>query len=314
MEIYDPTHEACLNSQGKGTAMNHPMSDNKPPPFISKQVKEGDYFFLNLNPSPHSELVVVAGGSERCESNYSIERNEFSYYGIEFIAQGSCRVTLEDKTHDLKAGAVFCYGPNTVHRIENTGEDQLVKFFVDLQGTKVAELLWETFLKNLTPHQIAQYRWIHDIFRQLQDSGKKGGENVQKICRLLIELLIERIHQLSYVPEGQMSLAYATYERCRSYLNNNFRNLKSINDLASQCNVSSAYLARLFKRYTNTPPSSLLLHYKMNYAAELLMSGNHLVKEVADMVGIDDQYYFSRSFKQFFGVSPKNFTATLNRG
>jgi AraC-like DNA-binding protein len=293
--------------------MNDPMQDKQPPSFISNQVKDGDYFFLNLSPSSQSELVVVAGGSERCESNYSVERNQFGYYGIEFIAQGSCQVTLEGKTHDLKAGAVFCYGPNTAHRIQNKGEDQLVKFFIDLQGTKVPELLWETFLKELTPHQIAQYRWIHDIFRQLQDSGKKGGDNVQKICQLLIELLIERIHQLSYVPEGNMSLAYATYERCRSYLNNNFSNLKSINDLANQCNVSSAYLARLFKRYTNTPPSSLLLHYKMNYAAELLMAGNHLVKEVADKVGIDDQYYFSRSFKQFFGVSPKNFTATLNR-
>ena len=97
------------------------MSEKEPPPFISTQVKDGDYFFLNLNPSPHSELVVVAGGSEHCKSTYAIERKQFSYYGIEFIAQGSCRVTLEGKAHNLKAGAVFCYGPNTSHRIENTG-------------------------------------------------------------------------------------------------------------------------------------------------------------------------------------------------
>jgi len=37
------------------------------------------------------------------------------------------------------------------------------------------------------------------------------------------------------------------------------------------------------------------------------------VKEVADKVGIDDQYYFPRSFKKFFGVSPKNFSNTLSR-
>lgn len=163
------------------------------------------------------------------------------------------------------------------------------------------------------PYQIAEYRWIHDLFRQLQDSCKKGGENTQRIGCLLIELLVERIQQLSYLPEGNVSQAYATYERCRSYLNSHFRSIKSINDLAARCNVSSAYLARLFKRYTKTPPSHLLLHYKMNYAAELLLAGKHLVKEVADLVGIDDQYYFSRSFKQFFGVAPKHFAATLKR-
>lgn len=289
------------------------LASQQKPSFISKQVKEGDYFFLNLNPSPQSEVVVIAGGSEVCQANYCMARSSFGYYGIEFVAHGQCNVLLENTTHALKPGAVFCYGPNTPHRIENTSEDELVKFFVDLQGTQVADLLWTTFLKEMRPYQITQYRWIHDIFRQLQDSGKKGGENVQKICRLLIELLVERVQQLSYVPEGRMSQAYATYERCRSYLNSNFRSLKSINDLANQCNVSSAYLARLFKRYTKTPPSHLLLHYKMNYAAELLMAGNHLVKEVADRVGIDDQYYFSRSFKQFFGVSPKHFAGTFNR-
>ncbi len=289
------------------------MKETSTPSFISKDVKEGDYFFLNLNPSPTSELVVIAGGSEICNANYCVERKRFPYYAIEYVAHGTCRVVLKNKSYELRPGAVFCYGPNTPHRIENIGEEELVKFFVDIQGTLVTDLLWDTFLKSMKPYQIAQYRWIHDIFRQLQDSCKKGGDNTQRIGRLLIELLVERVQQLSYVPEENMSQAYATYERCRSYLNSHFCTLKSINDLASNCNVSSAYLARLFKRYTKTPPSHLLLHYKMNYAAELLLTGTYLVKEVAALVGIDDQYYFSRSFKQFFGVAPKHFTATLNR-
>jgi AraC-like DNA-binding protein len=293
------------------------MPTNKPneltPSFISKRVEEGEYFFLNLSPSPKGELVVVAGGSETCGKDYLIERKKFSYYAIEFVAQGSCRITLDGKPYHLNAGGVFCYGPNTHHKIEYSGEEPLVKFFVNIHGTRAADLLWQTFLKQMKPYQISQYRWIHDIFRQLQDSGNKGGENAQKICRLLVELLVERVSQLSNIPDKNQSQAYATYERCRSCLNLNFKTIRNVNDLASQCNVSSAYLARLFQRYTRTPPSNLLLHYKMNYAAELLMDGNHLIKEVADMVGINDQYYFSRSFKQFFGVSPKYFTSTLNR-
>ena len=45
----------------------------------------------------------------------------------------------------------------------------------------------------------------------------------------------------------------------------------------------------------------------MNHAAELLTHNNQMVKEVANQVGFDDPYYFSRTFKQFFGVSPKQF-------
>lgn len=45
----------------------------------------------------------------------------------------------------------------------------------------------------------------------------------------------------------------------------------------------------------------------MNKAAELLKDDRLTVAEVGYQVGIDDPYYFSKSFKNFFGVSPTKY-------
>jgi len=51
----------------------------------------------------------------------------------------------------------------------------------------------------------------------------------------------------------------------------------------------------------------MLLRLKLNRSAVLLEQGRFLVKEIADLVGFEDQYYFSKRFKEFFGTSPQNY-------
>ena len=295
------------------TTPRSPSKTDEMPSFISRQVVDGEYYFLNLEPSPQADLIVTCGGKEHCSQDYRVQRDRFDYYGIEFIAAGECDLMLDGKAYPLRPGAIFCYGPNTSHQIARSSNGPLLKYFVDLKGRQVPDLLWETFLENGKPHQIVEHRWIHDIFKQLHDSGKRGGDNVQEVSKLLVRLLVERLRQLSSLCEGDHGMAYATYERCRAYLESNYCSLKSVNDCASECFVSSAYMARLFKRFANTSPQRVLNQCKMNYAARLLSHENLMVKDVADRIGYEDPCYFSKAFKQFFGVSPKHIARTALR-
>ncbi|MBP3669357.1 MAG: helix-turn-helix transcriptional regulator [Bacteroides sp.] len=47
---------------------------------------------------------------------------------------------------------------------------------------------------------------------------------------------------------------------------------------------------------------------RMKKAAELLKEGKYTVAEVSYQVGINDPFYFSKCFKQQFGISPSAFS------
>lgn len=62
------------------------------------------------------------------------------------------------------------------------------------------------------------------------------------------------------------------------------------------------------KELTGCTPNDLFRIYKLNKAAELLRDGNYNVSEVAERTGFSSIAYFSRTFKQHFGVSPKDYS------
>jgi len=52
-------------------------------------------------------------------------------------------------------------------------------------------------------------------------------------------------------------------------------------------------------------PIDYFIRLKIHFACQLLTQTDLKIKEIADRIGYDDPYYFSRLFKQVTGQSPK---------
>lgn len=85
---------------------------------------------------------------------------------------------------------------------------------------------------------------------------------------------------------------------------NVYKNL-SLQDMAQHFDISSSYICRLFKMYYSDTPISYYNRIKIEEARTMLTDyPNMRVKDIAEMLGFSDQYYFSKVFKQQYGVSP----------
>lgn len=71
-----------------------------------------------------------------------------------------------------------------------------------------------------------------------------------------------------------------------------------------ELNLDYPSCRRLFKDYTGLSPYQYFLQLKIHRARHLLQEGNLSVKEVSYEPGFDNQYYFSRIFKEMTGRSP----------
>ncbi|MCM3634301.1 response regulator transcription factor [Paenibacillus camelliae] len=96
------------------------------------------------------------------------------------------------------------------------------------------------------------------------------------------------------------------------YVNLHYKDKITLEMIADYVNFSENYLCRVFREQMGTS----LIHYinsvRMNKAADLIMKGHTYMKEVAALVGISDQFYFSRMFKKHFGVSPTDYRAHIS--
>ena len=83
-------------------------------------------------------------------------------------------------------------------------------------------------------------------------------------------------------------------------------------DVAALCEevgISRVHLNRKLKETGNVPPSLLIKSFRMKQAAYLLVNNKVNVSEVAYRVGYSSHSYFSSSFREYFGMSPKEFVS-----
>lgn len=80
-----------------------------------------------------------------------------------------------------------------------------------------------------------------------------------------------------------------------------------LKDLAMIAHTTPENLCRLFKKYLNLGPLEYTKLAKLDRAANQLRRTSLSLKEIALSTGFYDAYHLSRSFKQIYGLSPKEF-------
>ena len=85
----------------------------------------------------------------------------------------------------------------------------------------------------------------------------------------------------------------------------------SLSALADMQNISPGYLSTLFKKEVGQTLTDYVNSRRVEQAASMLRSGTLQVQTVAQYCGIPDVNYFSKLFKRYTGVSPKEFRATV---
>ena len=83
----------------------------------------------------------------------------------------------------------------------------------------------------------------------------------------------------------------------------------SVEDLGKEVGMSRVQMNRKIKETLNTTPSFLIRSTRLKQAAYLLINNKVNISEVADKVGFSTHSYFSSSFKEYFGMSPKEFVS-----
>lgn len=281
---------------------------------LSKQVSGTRYFFLNLAPAARAKsLVVTLGGRERCNPDYEIRRRAYSYFGLEYVAEGAGTVELEGERHALRPGSVFVYAPTTPCVLRTDPAKPMLKYFVCAAGTDVARRLRKAGVGPGEARVLAAHAEIRSVLEDVVREGQRTGPLAAEICAQLFELLLLKIEDAAgAVSQGDP--AQENFQRCKALIDAEAERLMTLREIAAAAGLEESSVCRLFRRYQGTSPYQYLLRRKMNLAAAFLVEGKGRVKEAAQRVGFPDPYHFSRCFKAVHGVPPSELLRHSRQG
>ena len=125
--------------------------------------------------------------------------------------------------------------------------------------------------------------------------------SLQSMWRLLLE-------HITYEPQTsrENSLEYDRIKKILSYIEENYQNKITLNDIAGHIHLCESECTRLFKRHMNTTLFAFLQEYRIERSLEFLQD-DQPVSAVADKAGFSDPNYYSKVFAKIKGCSPREY-------
>ena len=112
---------------------------------------------------------------------------------------------------------------------------------------------------------------------------------------------------INYISSYKRSKNIDLLEKVKNYIETNYMNDISLDNLAQYVSISSFYLSRIFSKAYGMNIKEYIIKIRMEKAKSMLLEGSKSVKQIAREVGYLDQNYFSKAFKKYTNISPKEY-------
>ena len=96
------------------------------------------------------------------------------------------------------------------------------------------------------------------------------------------------------------------------YVNENYMNKMSLDDISAYVHLNKEYLCRLFKKETGKNLFQYICDVRMQVAANMLVTTNMPINAISRCTGFSSPYVFSKKFKEYYNYSPANYASHIN--
>lgn len=231
------------------------------------------------------------------------------YYVIGFIEGGKRHLWCKGQEYDLNAGDLILFNPRDNHYCAPIGGELLDYRAVNIQSGVMLEIAKEITGKNYTPYFTKNVIYQSEIALSVAEVYEAILMDMPKLKKEeALFYLIEQILQEYSVPFEKIEKTgpnKQTKMLCQ-YMEQHFSENITLDDLASMIGAGKSYLLRSFTKEIGVSPYRYLQTIRIERAKALLEQGIGPI-DVAGMTGFSDQSHFTNYFKEFIGLTPKQY-------
>lgn len=219
---------------------------------------------------------------------------DFSIHTMENCADS--RLSLPNQFYD---GLTLCIDLNLL----NTQPPELLKS-ISLSG----DILFRKYCLENSFYSFAGNEETSAIFDGFYEQPDAYILSYQKLksLELLLYLLKADPSTTNHLDEyqaEQVTLIRQIHERLLSNLDQRI----TIEDLSKQYLINTTTLKNTFKAVYGTSIATHVKEHRMNHAAKMLLETTESIAVIANAVGYNSQSKFTASFKDTFGITPREY-------
>ena len=244
-------------------------------------------------------------------ANYTFEGEKHDYWELTFIDNGELETTVDGETYELDEMDFILYAPGQYHtqRTRNSKSCSYLTLLFEMDTP-------DPYL--LTNRVYHSHRDIHSAMNNLIKISNNEMLYDGELMLCYLKELIIRILQYDFLKSSPIA-STPTQQRFENellneiiiYINDNIYEQLTIEEICMKFSISRSSLQTLFKNNLGVAPKHYISDIKLKKSKLLIKESVYTISEISSMLGFTSIHYFSRKFKQHFGITPSDYAKTL---
>ncbi|WP_270739507.1 helix-turn-helix domain-containing protein [Massilioclostridium coli] len=295
-----------------------------------QQLNEYGFFTVSIeneqNPMNNGLSIILHGPPVK--TKHAPVFHNHDYYEMVYVYRGGCVNTFRDHEVILSQGDILLLNPNVLHCLHTLHEQDCV-FNIMLSRSLFEESMLLLLSDNkLFSNFIVSYMYqintsqeflyfpaqqdgqvddiVTNLIYEVRERSSSGNGNVIQYLLAVLFTLLARIHAEENNINAETQPKIASLLDIISYINQN-SNTVNLSVLEERFSYSSGYISRMIKQHCGQSFTQLVQNAKLQHAREILKTTDTSIVEVAEESGFQDSQYFSKLFKEKFGLTPRQY-------
>lgn len=264
--------------------------------------------------------------------NFHYDGESHDFWEMVYIDKGQMVCTADKNRFLLKSGEMTFHKPNEYHNLSGDSQTAPNISILTFECKSRAMKQFEGKIFRLSPEEksilsklfeegMATYRLVDEKDPLLQsmvtlDSAPYGSSQmVKNLLEIFLIMLsrntavVSKRSRRSYVIDG-VDVPFHVKE-ILDYLQENLYSRITVQDVAKKLGKSESTVKQIFAGYRKDG----IIHYynelKIKEAKKLIRQGRYNISQISDLLCFDSPQYFSKCFKQFTKMTPREYKASI---
>ncbi|HBI60199.1 MAG TPA: AraC family transcriptional regulator [Lachnospiraceae bacterium] len=272
----------------------------------------GDFKFSIFPNENFVDLSLYQFGYEHTDPSHSYGPAARNHYLFHYVLSGTGILYADDskgntKEYRIKSNQGFMIFPGQINTYISDKNLPWEYVWIEFDGLRVKEALDIAGLSCDSPVYHAKFKELRETMVQemlyLTEHEEFSPFHLIGHLYLFFDAMLQSITPEANTSQKRLQDYYI--HEALTYIEQNFQNDISVEDIAKVCGINRSYFGKIFKDSTGKTPQQFLLTYRMIKATELLKLTKLSIGDISNAVGYTNQLHFSRAFKNVYGIPPR---------
>ncbi len=234
---------------------------------------------------------------------------------------GKSHITIENNNYICRSGDLILIPPFTRHTIQSDLDEPHDQYWLHFDVHPF--YLHEEFKKYLFSSSdylvtIGQNELLINLYCLLERELEHYKPGYRIFFQTILLQILIIIFRKEFNPDNynnttaKKTSKQVLLDKCMDYIYDNISEQIYIDDLCRFVNVSQSHLFKIFNNYVKFPPAKFIQFIKVKKGEQLLKTTPLTIKEISIRLGFNSPFYFTKVFKEYYQVSPRQYKKQMN--